>query len=67
MTNQVRFLLRPEVQARTGLSASTLYYMIGRGAFPRPVRLTPRRVAWVEDDILAWQEQRITAGRKAVV
>lgn len=66
MSDQVRFLLRPEVQARTGLPTSTIYEMMSRGAFPRPIRLTPRRVAWIEDDILAWQEQRIAAGRKAV-
>lgn len=60
------FLSRPKVQVLTGLPTSTIYEMMKRGVFPRPVRLTPRRVAWIEDEILAWQEQRIASGRKAV-
>ncbi len=52
-----RFLRRPEVEGRTGLSRSTIYAAMDRGAFPRPVRIGLRAVAWRECDIEHWLEQ----------
>ena len=57
--NLVRFLRRPEVCALTGLKTSTLYEMIARGDFVRPVRLGKRLVAWPENEIAAWQAARL--------
>jgi len=31
------------------------------GRFPKRVQLGPNSVAWVEDEIIAWQAERITA------
>lgn len=28
--------------------------MVKRGAFPKPVRLSPRKLAWRESDLTAW-------------
>lgn len=53
-------LRRPEVEARTGLSRSTIYAWLGRGDFPQPVKLGTRLVAWRESDITAWLETRET-------
>ncbi|NCQ24936.1 MAG: DNA-binding protein [Rhodobacteraceae bacterium CG17_big_fil_post_rev_8_21_14_2_50_63_15] len=53
-------LRRPEVQARTGLSRSTIYDWMKRGEFPQPVKLGTRLVAWRESDISAWLESRKT-------
>ena len=53
----LRFLRRPEVEARTGLSRSTIYAAMDRGTFPRPVRIGVRAVAWRQDDIERWLEQ----------
>ena len=36
-------LRRSEVLARVGLSQATLYRLISRGMFPRPVRVSTRR------------------------
>lgn len=44
-------LRRPEVEALTGLSRSTLYNWMKRGEFPQPVKLGTRLVAWRESDI----------------
>ncbi|WP_342747466.1 helix-turn-helix transcriptional regulator [Tropicimonas sediminicola] len=52
-------LRRPEVQARVGLSRSTIYDMMALGAFPRPVRIGRRAVAWRESDITAWMNGRL--------
>lgn len=55
-----RLIRRPEVEARTGLSRSTLYDWMKRGEFPQPVKLGARLVAWRESDITAWLESRET-------
>lgn len=55
-----RILRRPEVEARTGLSRSTIYEWMKRGDFPQPVKLGARLVAWRESDIAAWLEARET-------
>jgi prophage regulatory protein len=55
------FLLRrPEVEARTGLSRSTIYDWMKRGQFPQPVKLGARLVAWRKSDIADWLESRET-------
>ncbi len=51
-------LKRPAVQLRTGLSRSTIYLMMAKGSFPRPIPLGARAVGWVETEIDAWLESR---------
>jgi len=58
------FLRRPAVEARTGLSRSTIYERIKEGTFPAPVPLGTKAVGWIEAEIEEWAEARI-AGRKA--
>lgn len=57
--NGQRFLRRAEVEARTGLPRSTIYQMISDGQFPKPVRLTPRIVGWIEAEIDAWSAAKV--------
>ena len=52
-----RFLRRPEVEVRTGLSRSAIYAAMDQGTFPRPRRIGKRAVAWREDDIERWLAQ----------
>jgi len=56
-----RYLRRPAVEAAIGLSRSTLYSMMERGEFPRPVRIGRRAVAWPESTVLAWLAERPVA------
>lgn len=56
-------LRRREVQARTGLSRSTIYLYIQAGAFPRSVQLGPRAVGWLESEVSAWIAGRVIAAR----
>ena len=51
-------LRRPEVTRRTGLSRSTLYVWMARGAFPKPIKLGTRSIAWRESDIEDWINER---------
>lgn len=55
-------LRRPEVEARSGLSRSTIYAWMKLGEFPQPVKLGERLVAWRESDINAWLQSRETRG-----
>ena len=43
----------------TGLSRSTIYAEIAKGAFPKQIRLTGyRSVGWHESEILDWIDTR---------
>ena len=56
-----QILRRPAVEARTGLSRSTIYAMMAEGTFPKPVRLGKRAVGWMESTISAWLESRVSS------
>lgn len=57
-------LRRKQVEARTGLSRSTLYDRIRAGAFPRPVSLGGgKAVGWVEAEITDWINAQIKRSR----
>jgi prophage regulatory protein len=51
-------LRRPEVEARTGLSRSTIYAWLKKGDFPQPLKLGSKAVRWRSSDIKAWLESR---------
>lgn len=57
----VRFIRRAEVVRRTGISDSERQLLARRGEFPRQVQISPRCVAWVEEEIDAWCRGRIAA------
>lgn len=62
--NSVTSILRlPSVQARTGLSRSTIYLRIATGDFPAPVSLGGRAVGWLEEEISQWISERVAASR----
>jgi prophage regulatory protein len=53
-----KHLRRRAVQELTGLSCTTIYDMMKRGEFPRPIRISTRAVAWPESKIAQWQADR---------
>ncbi len=53
-----------QVQARTGLSRSTIYLRISEGRFPKPVSLGTRAVGWVDAEIEAWLAAQINLRRE---
>jgi prophage regulatory protein len=60
---QPLFFRLSDVTKRLGLARSTLYAMIHRGAFPAPVKLTDKAIAWPCDQIDAWAAERIAASQ----
>lgn len=62
-TQAVRILRRRQVETRTGLARSTIYERMAHGEFPRPIRLGPRSVGWLADEIEGWIAARIAESR----
>ena len=56
---------RKQVEARTGLSRSSIYQKVAEGTFPKPIRLSAQSVGWLSHEIDEWTEQRIRASRSA--
>ena len=57
-----KLLRLPAVREVTGLSRSTIY---ADPDFPKPVKIGPRAVAWVEAEITGWVKQRILQRERA--
>jgi prophage regulatory protein len=51
----------PEVLERCKLTRSTLYAMMERGEFPRPIKLGERVNAWTSRQLEAWIAEREAA------
>lgn len=56
-----RFIKLREVQQLTGLSRSSIYQFIQDGTFPKQIRTGKRAVAWIENEIHRWMNDRIAA------
>jgi prophage regulatory protein len=41
------------------LQRSAIEELIRKGQFPKPVRLSERRLAWIESELISWQSERI--------
>ncbi len=54
----VRILKRRAVEEVTGISRSLIYQLVKAGTFPQPVRLTPNRVGWLENEVQEWVQAR---------
>lgn len=62
---EVRILRRKQVEARIGLSRSTIYDGVNAGTFPKPINLGPQSVGWIEAEIDAWLAEQILKSRTA--
>ena len=56
-----KFLRMPAVLERTGLSRSTVYDMMDRGEFPRPVKIGVRAIAWPIERVDQWMAEKAEA------
>ncbi|MCK6413883.1 MAG: AlpA family transcriptional regulator [Azonexus sp.] len=57
---------RRQVEAKTGISKTTIYAGIAAGTFPAPIQLTGGNyaVGWLEHEIDAWIAGRVAARDK---
>jgi prophage regulatory protein len=58
-------LRRADLPRYTGLQRTQIDDLIKHGKFPRPVRLSERRIGWLAREVAAWQASRIAARDKA--
>lgn len=56
-----KLIRRKEVESITGLSRSSIYAMIARGDFPKPIKIGVQAVAWQESAIQDWISSRVAA------
>lgn len=61
---ELRILRRKQVEARIGLSRSSIYDAVNAGTFPKPINLGRQSVGWIEAEIDQWLRARIAASRK---
>lgn len=71
---EIRILRRRQVEARTGLSRSTIYAKLRHNpkrpgdydaTFPRPISVGAKAVGWLSHEIDAWLTAQIEKSRKA--
>lgn len=59
----LRIVRRPVVESITGLSRSSIYAKMEDGSFPAAIKLSERSVGWLEHEIQAWLENRVSLTR----
>ena len=62
---RLTIIRRKQVEARTGLSRSTIYERIKTGTFPAPVSIGAKAVGWIESEIDSWLTAQVEKSRKA--
>lgn len=63
MQRKDRLLTLAEVEAQTGLKKSTIYLLMKRSEFPRQIKVTAKKAAWVESEVLHWIGTRVDQSR----
>jgi prophage regulatory protein len=61
VTSVAKLLNIHGVRDLTGLSRSTIERLVKADVFPKPVRVTAARLGWPEDEVLAFNRDRIAA------
>ena len=56
-----KIILEHEMLALTRLSSVTIWRLERQRAFPRRIKLTGKRVAWLEHEVLGWIADRMAA------
>jgi prophage regulatory protein len=59
-----RVILFRELPAYTGLKRSQLEHLIRIGEFPEPIKLSERRRAILERDLVEWQQSKVRERNK---
>lgn len=59
--NSPALFRRKDIESLTGLSRSTIYDLIKKGQFPKPIKLTTHAVAWSSADVLAWVNVKLAS------
>lgn len=72
--NALTILRRKQVEARTGLSRSSIYARLRQNpkrpgdydpTFPKPIAVGAKAVGWIEAEVDAWLTAQVEKSRKA--
>jgi prophage regulatory protein len=58
------FIRRKALEAKLGLSCSTIYAMMAADKFPRPIKIGRRAVGWRNTDIQEWVLSKVDAANE---
>jgi prophage regulatory protein len=58
---ETRLLTPKAVCERTSLSRSSLDRLVAAGDFPKPIRITERRLAYSLASVEAWMQEKVAA------
>jgi prophage regulatory protein len=61
----IKGLRLPKVLEIIGASRSWLYQEMAKNRFPRPVHLGERSVIWIEQEVIAYLEERVKQSRQS--
>jgi len=64
-TKPARILRLTQVRSLTGLGRSSIYLLQAQKRFPQRIKIGPRAVGWIEDEIQRWITDRIAESRPA--
>ena len=65
MSEQSRFLTQKAVSQITAIPRASLYDKIGRGEFPRPIKVGARMSRWSRREVEAWCDAMEARGEPA--
>lgn len=60
-----KLMTLPEVMKLAGLKRERIRQLEHMGEFPQRVRITARRIGWVQSEVAAWLQNRIDQRRAA--
>lgn len=63
MSTPNRIIDLREVINCTSQGRSTIYAKVANGEFPKPIKLSERRVGWIAAEVEDWIQSRIDASR----
>lgn len=63
MENKEKFLKLAKVAEITSLGETSIKRLINKGQFPKPIKLSARRNAWLEHEVHDWMKKKIENSR----
>lgn len=62
-TPPIHVIRLPQVRQITGLCRSAIYQLEAKQKFPRRIRLGPRSVGWIAQEVQMWLAARVELSR----
>lgn len=61
MIQTEKFLRIKEVQRFSGLSRSQIYSLVGKGEFPKQIKVSEKASAWLLSELEKWMSERVAS------